>query len=67
MNNKWAINPGAVGRSKEKNRLASYLKLEINETEIKPEIIQIPFDKQKVIKAILNSGIPDFYAKFWEN
>ncbi|MFD1165951.1 metallophosphoesterase family protein [Sphingobacterium daejeonense] len=67
INNKWAINPGAVGRSKERNRLASYLILEINETGFKPEIIQIPFDKQKVIEAIVNSGIPDFYAKFWEN
>lgn len=64
---KWAINCGSVGRSKEDNRLASYLILTLKENEIIPEIIQIPYDLEKVCRAIENSGIPDYYASFLRN
>lgn len=64
---KWAINCGSVGRSKEDNRLASYLILTLKENEIVPEIIQIPYDLEKVCQAIENSEIPDYYASFLRN
>ncbi|MGM1430070.1 metallophosphoesterase family protein [Sphingobacterium lactis] len=62
----WAINPGSVGRSKEHNRLASYAILHIDETAIRSEIIQVPFDRQAVIHGIEQSPIPNFYAEFWK-
>ena len=67
IHDKWAINAGSAGRSKEFNRLASYVILEISEDGIRPEIIQIAFDKRSVIQAITSSKIPDFYAEFWQD
>lgn len=67
IDNKWAINCGSVGRSKEVNRLASYLILTINETELLPEIVQISYPLEKTANAIEKSNIPDFYANFLRN
>ncbi|WP_345205619.1 metallophosphoesterase family protein [Chryseobacterium ginsengisoli] len=36
FNGKWAINAGSVGRSREENRLASYVILTLNEEKIIP-------------------------------
>lgn len=61
---KWAINCGSVGRSKEANRLASYVILTLTENQIIPEVVQIPYEIGSVIKAIEESEIPNFYADF---
>lgn len=66
IDSKWAINCGSVGRSKEANRDASYLIIEICKDRIVPEIIQLDFNKSSVRNAIKNSDIPDFYADFWD-
>ncbi len=62
----WAINPGSVGRSKEAHRKASYAILEITAQGLRPEIVQLEFDRKKVMAAIRKSAIPDFYADFWD-
>ncbi|WKK59899.1 metallophosphoesterase [Sphingobacterium sp. BN32] len=66
IENKWAINCGSVGRSKESTRDASYLILDINEDRIIPEIIQLDYNKWSVRNAIKDSEIPDLYAYFWD-
>lgn len=66
-NNKWAINCGSVGRSKEENRLASYLVLTMSEEQIIPEIIQIAYPLEETVRAIEESGIPNYYADFLRN
>lgn len=66
-NNNWAINCGSVGRSKEENRLASYLVLNLFEDKVVPEIVQLPYPLEEVAKAIENSDIPNFYADFLRN
>ncbi|WP_312302669.1 metallophosphoesterase [Chryseobacterium sp.] len=63
-NNKWAINCGSVGRSKEENRLASYLVLAMDEGKIIPEIVQLRYPFEKTAREIEESGIPDYYASF---
>ncbi len=63
-NNKWAINCGSVGRSKEENRLASYLVLAMDEEKIIPEIVQLRYPFEKTAREIEESGIPDYYASF---
>ncbi|MGN7758004.1 metallophosphoesterase family protein [Chryseobacterium sp. 22532] len=63
----WAVNCGSVGRSKEENRLASYLILTIEEDCMLPEIIQIPYPIEETAFAIEESGIPDYYASFLKN
>lgn len=64
---KWAINAGSVGRSREENRLASYLILTMNEQHIIPEIIQLNYPLEEVARQIENSDIPDYYASFLRN
>ncbi|RXM38244.1 metallophosphatase family protein [Chryseobacterium sp. CH21] len=66
-NNTWAINCGSVGRSKEENRLASYLVLTLDEEKITPEIVQLPYPIDETARKIRESGIPDYYASFLKN
>ncbi|MGI9582762.1 metallophosphoesterase family protein [Chryseobacterium sp. RRHN12] len=63
----WAVNCGSVGRSKEENRLASYLVLTLDEEKITPEIVQLPYPVDETVRQIQESGIPDYYASFLEN
>lgn len=63
-NKKWAVNCGSVGRSKEENRLASYLILTLDEEQILPEIVQLNYPVEETVRQIQESGIPDFYASF---
>ncbi|WP_300690244.1 metallophosphoesterase [Chryseobacterium sp.] len=66
-NGKWAVNCGSVGRSKEENRLASYLILTIEEERISPEIVQIAYPLAETVRGIEESDIPDYYAFFLKN
>jgi len=66
-NKTWAINCGSVGRSKEENRLASYVVFTLDEEKITPEIIQIPYPIDETVRQIKDSGIPDYYASFLKN
>ncbi|MFX1704737.1 metallophosphoesterase family protein [Chitinophaga sp. CC14] len=61
---KMVINTGSVGRSKEKDRLASYLQLTVTGSEITPAIRKVPYPVEETIAGIRNSPIPDFYAHF---
>jgi len=63
----WAVNCGSVGRSKEENRLASYLIITMTDDHIIPEIIQIPYPLEETALAIEESEIPDYYASFLKN
>ncbi|MBB6332759.1 putative phosphodiesterase [Chryseobacterium sediminis] len=66
-NNGWAVNCGSVGRSKEENRLASYVIFTLDEEKITPEIIQLPYPIDETARGIKESGIPDYYASFLKN
>lgn len=67
FNGKWAINSGSVGRSREENRLASYVILTLDEEKIIPEIIQLDYPLEKVAQEIEKSEIPNYYASFLRN
>ncbi|MDR3023351.1 metallophosphoesterase family protein [Chryseobacterium sp.] len=66
-NNGWAVNCGSVGRSKEENRLASYVIFTLDEEKITPEIIQLPYPIDETVRQIKESEIPDYYASFLKN
>jgi predicted phosphodiesterase len=66
-NNKWAVNCGSVGRSKEENRLASYVILTLDDERIIPEIVQLSYPLEETARQIGESGIPDYYAAFLRN
>lgn len=61
---KLAINCGSVGRSREKDRLATFLTLTISESEVIPEIVKLNYPIEKVANEIEKSEIPNFYANF---
>jgi len=67
FNGKWAINSGSVGRSREENRLASYVILTLDEEKITPEIIHLDYPLEKVAQEIEKSEIPNYYASFLRN
>lgn len=58
------VNCGAVGRSKESQALATYLLLNINEEGVQAELIKLDYPVEEVVAGILQSAIPDFYARF---
>ncbi|WP_262696720.1 metallophosphoesterase family protein [Chryseobacterium sp. G0201] len=64
---KWAINAGSVGRSREENRFASYVILNLDEDKITPEIIQLEYLLEEVAQKIEESEIPNYYASFLRN
>ncbi|WP_106917182.1 metallophosphoesterase family protein [Chryseobacterium aurantiacum] len=66
-NKKWALNCGSVGRSKEENRLASYLILTLDEERIIPEIVQLSYPLEETVRKIEESNIPNYYASFLRN
>lgn len=61
------INCGSVGRSKEGKPMAGYLLIAINEHTVRAELIKLAYPVEKVVKAIQESDIPDFYARFLES
>lgn len=66
-NNTWAVNCGSVGRSKEENRLASYVIFTLDEKKITPEIVQLSYPIDETVRQIRESEIPDYYASFLKN
>jgi len=67
FNEQWAINAGSVGRSREENRLASYVILTLDEDKITPEIVRLNYPLEEVALEIEKSEIPDYYALFLRN
>ncbi|NLR63102.1 metallophosphoesterase family protein [Chitinophaga varians] len=68
---KTAINTGSAGRSKEPDRLASYLRLEICNSNaptlaemFRATIQKVEYDMELTLTGIRNSPVPDFYADF---
>ncbi|MDW9382722.1 metallophosphoesterase [Chryseobacterium sp. JV558] len=66
-NKDWAVNCGSVGRSKEENRLASYVVFTLDEEKITPEIVQLSYPIDETVRGIEESDIPDYYSAFLKN
>lgn len=73
VKNKLMINAGSVGRSKETDRKACYLQLNIPDPiegkgleGIIPLIRKVSYPIGETIEGIRNSAVPDFYADFLE-
>ncbi|SHG45320.1 metallophosphoesterase family protein [Pedobacter caeni] len=70
---KLMINAGSVGRSKEQDRKACYLQLNIENhkkeqgvTAVVPVIRKVDYPIAETIAGIRKSAVPDFYADFLE-
>ena len=58
------INCGSVGRSKEKDRKASYALITLTEENIEASIVKVDYPIGEVADAIYHCDIPDFYGDF---
>lgn len=68
---KAVINAGSVGRTKEPDAMAAYLRIcidpnqvEIKMKDVKTTVRKVPYPVSETVKAIRESEIPDFYADF---
>ncbi|RAJ73744.1 putative phosphoesterase [Chitinophaga dinghuensis] len=59
-----AVNCGAVGRSKEADRAATYSIISLTAEGPTIKIVKLPYDNIQVANAIYQSKIPDFYGHF---
>ncbi|QIH35698.1 metallophosphoesterase family protein [Sphingobacterium sp. DR205] len=58
------VNCGSVGRSKEKDKKASYVLVTLTEEGIDTTIVKVDYPVEEVAEAIYHSNIPDFYGDF---
>lgn len=58
------VNCGSVGRSREKDRKATYTVLTISKDGIEAEICKVDYPITEVANAIYESSIPDYYGDF---
>ncbi|SFM79792.1 Predicted phosphodiesterase [Chitinophaga sp. YR627] len=58
------VNCGSVGRSKEKDKQATYAVLHIDDEALHAEIVKVGYPVRQVAEAIYDSDIPDFYGDF---
>jgi predicted phosphodiesterase len=59
-----ALNCGSVGRSREADRKATYAVISIFEDRVDIQVPRLDYAVEDVAEAIIESGIPDFYADF---
>ncbi|WP_270087572.1 metallophosphoesterase family protein [Sphingobacterium sp. SYP-B4668] len=59
-----ALNCGSVGRSREEGRKATYVVISLFEDHMEIEVSRLNYKIESVAQAIIDSGIPDFYAQF---
>ena len=58
------VNCGSVGRSKEKDRKATYSIITLSKEGVEAQIVKVDYPIIDVAKAIYSSDIPDFYGDF---
>ncbi|MDR0266487.1 MAG: metallophosphatase family protein [Sphingobacterium sp.] len=58
------VNCGSVGRSKEKDRKATYSIITLSKEGVEAQIVKVDYPIIEVAKAIYSSDIPDFYGDF---
>ncbi|MDR3010742.1 MAG: metallophosphatase family protein [Sphingobacterium sp.] len=58
------VNCGSVGRSKEKDRKATYSIITLSKEGMEAQIVKVDYSITEVAKAIYSSDIPDFYGDF---
>ena len=61
---KWIINPGSVGRPKDLDPRASYIRLTIDKGAVSAQIRRVAYDVEKVAGEITKSGLDAAFAAF---
>jgi diadenosine tetraphosphatase ApaH/serine/threonine PP2A family protein phosphatase len=58
------VNTGSVGRPKDGDWRAGYVRLEITTDAVAVEIIRVEYDVERTARAILESDLPDEFADY---
>jgi predicted phosphodiesterase len=58
------VNTGSVGRPKDDDPRAGYVRLEISASEVSVEIVRVSYDVETVARAIIDSALPDDFADY---
>ena len=61
---KWIINPGSVGRPKDLDPRASYVRLVVDGDNVRTEIRRVSYDVDKVVHQISEGGLDADFANF---
>ncbi len=57
------INAGSVGKSKDGDTRACITLIEISKGDVKTEFLRAPYDVEKTASAIIESGLPPYFAE----
>jgi putative phosphoesterase len=66
IGNRLVLNVGSVGRGKGRSAMAMYATITVENGDLIPEIVHVPYPLNLTVDAIRDSGIPNFYADFLE-
>lgn len=61
--NKTFINAGSVGKPKEGDARACVTLIDITAEKVNVEFLRVPYDVEKAAKAIVASGLPEYFAE----
>lgn len=57
------INAGSVGKPKDGNTRACVTLVDISDGDVKTEFVRVPYDIEKTASAIIESGLPPYFAE----
>ncbi len=63
INGKFFINAGSVGKPKDGDPRACVTSVEIMQNSVKIEFLRIPYDVEKIVAAIRDSGLPAYFGE----
>jgi predicted phosphodiesterase len=63
LNGKIFINAGSVGKPKDGDPRACVAIVEITPQTVRTEFLRVPYDIEKVASAIIEQGLPPYYAE----
>jgi len=63
INGKIFINAGSVGKPKDGDPRACVTLIDITDGKVNVEFLRVPYDVEKAAKAIVSSGLPEYFAQ----
>jgi predicted phosphodiesterase len=64
LDGKHFVNTGSVGRPKDGDWRAGYVRVQVTADEIVPEIVRVEYDLARAMRGIRESDLPDDFADF---
>jgi predicted phosphodiesterase len=58
------LNTGSVGRPKDGDWRAGYVRVQVSDDGIAPEIVRVEYDLERAMQGIRTSGLPDEFGDY---